>query len=47
MKTPPIAPREDWSFEELQDEAEDLRSALNRFRTSLGRFFVKSRNSST
>src|SRR5499427_5743630 len=34
-------PREDWSFEELQDEAEELRSRLNRFRKSLGRFFVK------
>jgi MoxR-like ATPase len=35
------APREDWSFEELQDEAEALRARLNRFRTSLGRFLVK------
>jgi MoxR-like ATPase len=35
------APREDWTFEELQDEAESLRTRLNRFRTSLGRFFVK------
>src|SRR5215471_12823692 len=34
-------PREDWAFEELQDEAEELRSRLNRFRKSLGRFFVK------
>ena len=34
-------PREDWTLEELQDEAEDLRSRLNRFRKSLGRFFVK------
>src|SRR3954467_13165205 len=33
-------PREDWSFEELQDEAESLRPRLNHFRTSLGRFFV-------
>src|ERR1700733_15044079 len=37
----PVIPREDWAFEELQDEAEDLRSRLNRFRKSLGRFFVK------
>src|SRR3954451_17853484 len=36
----PALPREDWSFEELQAEAEDLRKRLNRFRTSLGRFFV-------
>lgn len=33
--------REDWTLEELQPEAEELRSRLNRFRTSLGRFFVK------
>jgi MoxR-like ATPase len=33
--------REDWPFEELQAEAEALRTRLNRFRTSLGRFFVK------
>src|ERR1700675_1261583 len=32
--------REDWSFEELQTEAEELRGRLNRFRKSLGRFFV-------
>src|SRR5258708_18731709 len=37
----PALPREDWSFEELQQEAEDLRGRLNRFRKSLGRFFVK------
>jgi MoxR-like ATPase len=35
------SPREDWTFEDLQDEAESLRTRLNRFRTSLGRFFVK------
>jgi MoxR-like ATPase len=33
-------PREDWTLEELQDEAEDLRNRINRFRTSLSRFFV-------
>jgi MoxR-like ATPase len=33
--------REDWTLEELQDEAEELRTRLNRFRTSLGRFFVQ------
>src|SRR5271170_8026297 len=37
----PLIPREDWAFEELQDEAEELRVRLNRFRTSLGRFLVK------
>jgi MoxR-like ATPase len=35
------APREDWTLEELQDEADELRARLNRFRTSLGRFFVQ------
>jgi MoxR-like ATPase len=32
--------REEWSFESLQAEASELRDKLNRFRTSLGRFFV-------
>src|SRR5260370_19177851 len=32
--------REDWAFDELQAEAESLRGRLNRFRKSLGRFFV-------
>jgi MoxR-like ATPase len=31
---------EDWTFQDLQDEAEALRGRLNRFRQSLGRFFV-------
>src|SRR5215212_9817881 len=31
---------EDWAFEELQAESDDLRRKLDRFRTSLGRFFV-------
>jgi MoxR-like ATPase len=34
-------PREDWTLEELQDEAEELRTRINHFRKSLGRFFVK------
>jgi MoxR-like ATPase len=34
-------PREDWKFEELQEEAEGLRTRLNAFRKSLGRFFVQ------
>src|SRR5436305_3930839 len=33
--------REEWTYEDLQDEAEDLRKRLTRFRTSLGRFFVE------
>ena len=37
----PAAVREDWALEDLQTEAEDLRSRLNRFRKSLGRFFVE------
>jgi MoxR-like ATPase len=32
---------EEWTCEALQDEAEDLRQRLNRFRASLGRFFVQ------
>src|SRR5215469_1376238 len=32
--------REDWTLEELQGEAEELRTRINRFRKSLGRFFV-------
>jgi MoxR-like ATPase len=31
---------EDWTLEELQDEAEELRTRINRSRKSLGRFFV-------
>src|SRR6202047_3536348 len=36
-----VLPREEWSLETLQEEAEDLRARLNRFRKSLGRFFVE------
>ena len=36
----PADAREDWALEDLQTEAEDLRGRLNRFRKSLGRFFV-------
>ncbi len=32
---------EDWSFEELRGEADEVRERLNRFRTSVSRFFVK------
>lgn len=32
--------REEWTFAELRDQADELRQRLNRFRTSLGRFFV-------
>src|SRR6266545_457299 len=32
---------DDWTYEELQDEAEPIRKRLERFRKSLGRFFVE------
>src|SRR5215204_5770584 len=32
--------REEWTFAELQAEAEEIRKKLDRFRTALGRFFV-------
>src|SRR5947208_16811649 len=35
-----LAAKEDWTLDALQDEAEELRNRLNRFRKSLGRFFV-------
>jgi MoxR-like ATPase len=38
--TAPTTTQEEWTFQSLQNEAEDLRKRLNRFRTSLGRFFV-------
>jgi MoxR-like ATPase len=31
---------EDYTLEQLQDEAGEIRARINRFRTSLGRFFV-------
>jgi MoxR-like ATPase len=39
MTTATVRP-EEWTLEELQDEAEEVRQRLNRFRQSLGRFFV-------
>ena len=35
-----MSPIEDWTLEELQEQAEELRTRINRFRKSLGRFFV-------
>src|SRR5438045_9374255 len=32
---------EEWTLRDLQAEAEDLRGRINRFRASLGRFFVQ------
>ena len=40
-KTLSNSAKEEWTYEDLQDEAEELRKRLNRFRTSLGRFFVE------
>ncbi len=46
MKTPPtVSPPpgdelEEWTLEQLQEEADGLREKINRFRKSLGRFFV-------
>jgi MoxR-like ATPase len=37
--TPDLEP-EDWALEDLQEEADELRQRINRFRKSLGRFFV-------
>src|SRR5579864_8484481 len=37
--TPDLEP-EEWTLEELQEEADGLRQRINRFRKSLGRFFV-------
>lgn len=34
-------PQEDWAYEDLRAEADDIRKRLNLFRTSLGRFFVQ------
>lgn len=36
-----IDSRDDWTYEQLQEEAEPIRKRLERFRTSLGRFFVE------
>src|SRR6266481_7853581 len=33
-------PLEEWTLQDLQDEAEDLRKRINHFRKSLGRYFV-------
>src|SRR3954465_14551573 len=39
MVSPAVSPN-DLSLADLQDQADDLRTRINRFRTSLGRFFV-------
>src|SRR6202162_5057119 len=38
--TTPTSQGEEWTLEVLQEEADGLRQRINRFRTSLGRFFV-------
>jgi MoxR-like ATPase len=39
-KSPPTD-TEEWTFAQLQEEADELRAKLNRFRMALGRFFVQ------
>lgn len=41
MSTVTTDEAEQMPFEQLREEAEDIRTRLNRFRTSLGRFFVE------
>jgi MoxR-like ATPase len=41
IKTLHESDHEEWTFEQLKEEAEDLRKKLDRFRKSLGRFFVQ------
>ena len=40
MSTEPTIASEEWSLSELREQAEDIRGRINRFRTSLSRFFV-------
>lgn len=40
MATAPETRPEDLTFEQLQEEADDIRTRIRHFRTSLGRFFV-------
>jgi MoxR-like ATPase len=40
MTIPVSEPAEEWTLQALQEEAEKVRERINRFRTSLGRFFV-------
>src|SRR5438067_11521218 len=40
MTIPVPEPAAEWSLQALQEEAEEVRQRINRFRTSLGRFFV-------
>ncbi|QDU97548.1 AAA family ATPase [Lignipirellula cremea] len=40
MATEKKPEREDWTFEELREQADELRNRINRFRQSLGRFFI-------
>ncbi|MCG8417178.1 MAG: AAA family ATPase [Proteobacteria bacterium] len=42
--TPPMSRDNELSFEELAERAQDLRARINRFRESLGRFFVAKQN---
>src|SRR5436305_14675553 len=40
VATKQVAETDDWSFAQLQDEAEEIRKKLANFRASLGRFFI-------
>src|SRR5438128_2797897 len=40
MTIPVPEPAEEWSLQALQEEPEEVRQRINRFRTALGRFFV-------
>ncbi len=41
VAVPAVAAKEDWTYEQLRAEAGDIRQRINRFRESLGRFFVQ------
>lgn len=40
MMTQDTPPAEDWSFEQLREEAQEIRRRIDLFRVALGRFFV-------
>src|SRR5690606_15940479 len=40
-RIPHPAMHEDWTYDELREQGDELRTKINRFRQSMGRFFVK------
>src|SRR5262245_63072512 len=40
MKTATKERPEEWTYDQLQEEADEVRKRINRFRKSLGRYFV-------